>query len=85
MGFKFKIPVSEPGVRSMVHNAPTTRIPSLKKLLFNDEAACISREENHCDVQNYCVFGLFPSSNILENREHNFSETGSVSILVGDN
>jgi hypothetical protein len=29
--------------------------------------------------QNYWVFGLSPSSSILENRKHNFSETGSVS------
>jgi hypothetical protein len=31
--------------------------------------------------QNYWVFGLFPSSGILENRKHDFSETGSVSVL----
>jgi hypothetical protein len=30
--------------------------------------------------QNYCIFGLFPSSGILENRKH-VSETGSVSVL----
>jgi hypothetical protein len=27
------------------------------------------------------VFGLFPSSSILENRKHDVSETGSVSVL----
>jgi hypothetical protein len=33
------------------------------------------------NTQNYCVFGLHPSSGILETRKHNVSETGSVSIL----
>jgi hypothetical protein len=32
-------------------------------------------------IQNYCVFGLFPSSGILENRKHDVSETGSVSVF----
>jgi hypothetical protein len=32
-------------------------------------------------TQNYWVFGLFPSSSSLENRKHDISETGSVSIL----
>jgi predicted DNA-binding helix-hairpin-helix protein len=31
--------------------------------------------------QNYWVFGLFPSSGILETREHEVLETGSVSVL----
>jgi hypothetical protein len=31
--------------------------------------------------QNYWVFGLCPSSSILKAREHNISETGSVSVL----
>jgi hypothetical protein len=31
--------------------------------------------------QNYCFCGLFPSSSILENRKHNVSETGSVSVF----
>jgi hypothetical protein len=31
--------------------------------------------------QNYWVFGLFPTSGILENRKHDISETGSVSVL----
>jgi hypothetical protein len=30
-------------------------------------------------TQNYWVFGLRPSSNVLDSREHNVSETGSVS------
>jgi hypothetical protein len=34
-----------------------------------------------CITQNYWVFGLFPSSGILENRKHDVSETGSVSVL----
>jgi hypothetical protein len=33
------------------------------------------------NTQNYWVFGLFPSSSILENRKHDVSETGSVSVL----
>jgi hypothetical protein len=33
------------------------------------------------NTQNYWVFGLFLWSGILENRKHNVSETGSVSIL----
>jgi hypothetical protein len=32
-------------------------------------------------TQNYWVFGLFPSSSILENRKNNVLEPGSVSIL----
>jgi hypothetical protein len=31
--------------------------------------------------QNYWVFGLFPSSGILENRKHDVSETRSVFVL----
>jgi hypothetical protein len=33
-------------------------------------------------TQNYWVFGLCPSSVILETRKHNVSETGSVSVLM---
>jgi hypothetical protein len=33
------------------------------------------------NTQNYWVFGLCPSSGILETRKHNVSETGSVSVL----
>jgi hypothetical protein len=32
-------------------------------------------------AQNYWVFGLCPSSGILENREHEVSDTGTVSVL----
>jgi hypothetical protein len=32
-------------------------------------------------IQNYWVFGLFPSSGILGTRKHNVSKTGSVSVL----
>jgi hypothetical protein len=34
------------------------------------------------NTQNYWVFGLCPVSHILKTREHNISETGSVSILM---
>jgi hypothetical protein len=33
------------------------------------------------NTQNYWIFGLCPSSGILETRKHNVSETGSVSVL----
>jgi hypothetical protein len=33
------------------------------------------------NTRNYWVFGLCPSSGILKYREHNVSETGSVSVL----
>jgi hypothetical protein len=33
------------------------------------------------NIQNYWVFGLYPSSGILETRKHDVSETGSVSVL----
>jgi hypothetical protein len=33
------------------------------------------------NTQNYWVFGLCPSSGILETRKHSISETGSVSVL----
>jgi hypothetical protein len=32
------------------------------------------------NTQNYWVFGLFPSFSIQENRKHDVSETGSVSL-----
>jgi hypothetical protein len=31
------------------------------------------------NTQNYCVFGLFPSSGILQTRKQDVSETGYVS------
>jgi hypothetical protein len=36
---------------------------------------------NRKNAQNYWVFGLDPSSGILKTREHNVSETASVSVL----
>jgi hypothetical protein len=33
------------------------------------------------NIQNYWVFGLCPSSGILETSKHNASETESVSVL----
>jgi hypothetical protein len=36
---------------------------------------------NTSSIQNYFVFGLCPSSGILDTRRHNVSETGSVSVL----
>jgi hypothetical protein len=33
------------------------------------------------NTQNYWVFGLCPSSDILETTKHNVSETGSISVL----
>jgi hypothetical protein len=36
---------------------------------------------NILDLQNYWVFGLYPSFGILETRIHSVSETGSVSVL----
>jgi hypothetical protein len=33
------------------------------------------------NTQIYCVFGLYPSSGILETRKHDVSETRSVSVL----
>jgi hypothetical protein len=33
------------------------------------------------DIQNFWVFGLLPSSGILETKIHDVSETGSVSVL----
>jgi hypothetical protein len=38
-------------------------------------------QEHNCSSQNYCFFLLIPSSGILENRKHDVSETGSVSVL----
>jgi hypothetical protein len=37
-------------------------------------------------TQHYLVFGLCPSSSVVKTREHNVSETGSVSVLkwIGD-
>jgi hypothetical protein len=34
-------------------------------------------------IQNYWVFGLFPSSGILGTRKYDVSVTGSVSVLMG--
>jgi hypothetical protein len=36
------------------------------------------------NTQNYWVFGLCPSSDTLETRKHNVSETVSVSVLRGE-
>jgi hypothetical protein len=33
------------------------------------------------NTQNYWVFRLFPSSGVLDNRKHDVSEIGSVSVL----
>jgi hypothetical protein len=33
------------------------------------------------NTQNYWVFGLSPSSGIIETRKHDVSETGSVSVF----
>jgi hypothetical protein len=33
------------------------------------------------NTQNYWVFGLCPLSAVLKTREHNISETGSISLL----
>jgi hypothetical protein len=53
----------------------------------SEDSSCL-RPRGHCDrptmvynTQNYWVFGLWPSSIIPETRKHNFSETGSVSVL----
>jgi hypothetical protein len=35
------------------------------------------------NAKNYWVFGLFPSSGILENRQHDVSENGSVPQVKG--
>jgi hypothetical protein len=32
-------------------------------------------------IQNYWVFGLLPSSDVLKLREHNVTESGPISIL----
>jgi hypothetical protein len=37
--------------------------------------------ELKCSSQNYWLFGLFTPSGILENRKHDVSQTGSVSVL----
>jgi hypothetical protein len=37
--------------------------------------------ETSANIQNCWVFGLFPSSGILETRKHDVSETSSVSVL----
>jgi hypothetical protein len=34
------------------------------------------------NIQRYWVFALFPLSGILENRNHDVSETGSLSVLM---
>jgi hypothetical protein len=34
-----------------------------------------------CNTQHYWVFGLCPSSGVLETIKHNVSETGSVSVF----
>jgi hypothetical protein len=38
-------------------------------------------ERNYVMERNYWGFGLFPSFGILENRKHDVSESGSVSVL----
>jgi hypothetical protein len=67
----------------------STQFPSVQKYaamqrsknLMTVEICSVTRESNRTYGQNYWVFGLFPSSSILENRKHNISETGSLSVL----
>jgi hypothetical protein len=48
----------------------------------NVKTSCrLERVQMMYNTQNYWVFGLFPSSGILENRKHDVLETGSVSVL----
>jgi hypothetical protein len=52
--------------------------------VMNDHSSLIYTEQyakENFSTQNYWVFGLYPSSNILETRKHNVSETGSISVL----
>jgi hypothetical protein len=38
-------------------------------------------ESLQINIQNYWLFGICPSSGILESKKYNVSETGSVSVL----
>jgi hypothetical protein len=49
--------------------------------LIMDSLYELSLDQHIYYNQNYWVFGLFSSSDILETRKHDVSETGSVSVF----
>jgi hypothetical protein len=55
--------------------------PSPFNFLFSSAFSSFKARISYIYEQNYWVFGLFPSSGILEDRKHDVLETGSVSVL----
>jgi hypothetical protein len=53
----------------------------LNSRAFNNGSRNVMAAVRFCSAQNYWVFGLRPTSGILETRKHNVSETRSVSVL----
>jgi hypothetical protein len=59
-------------------------LDNLTRVRRNDSSDLSDQSDSHFytrisrNLQNYWVFGLFPSSGILETRKHDVSETGSV-------
>jgi hypothetical protein len=59
---------------------PTQRLTEMSTWGLPSDKGRPAREAD-LTAQNYWVFGLCPSSGILEARKHNVSETGSVFVL----
>jgi hypothetical protein len=56
-------------------------VMSVRRLVETHEKYFFILSLNRSTAQNYWVFGLFPSSGILETRKRDVSETGSVCVL----
>jgi hypothetical protein len=78
VGFEPTIPASERAKTVHAFDCAATVTGSRKTLR---SGKYLSSQINFEQTQNYWVFGLCPSSDIPETREHNVSEPGSVSVL----
>jgi hypothetical protein len=62
--------------------SPSQCIPSMTQPDTINGNTFVGREAEATELKNYWIFGLCPSFDILkETKEHNVSETGSVSVL----
>jgi hypothetical protein len=52
--------------------------PTVARKRFGKYIPTATNTQNYRQIQNYWVCGLYPSSGILETREHNVSETGFI-------
>jgi hypothetical protein len=74
--FSFSLKIHETPIAN-----PKIKLKQDRKCKSHSEPLESDSGEDESDSQNYCVFGLFPSSGILENRKDDASETGSDTVL----